>query len=287
MEVPPADPRRVAARAVGRTPEEHAALERALARRRARRAARSQQQGGTPKRRQESPAPAAGQSINETRITTTAKPQLTPEERQLNAFKRLFAIPWFKDAVLVAERERLASIRRAENRRRGIWDPEPIPRLLQGWIRRLPVPPRSYYENLADEYEAHEQDPGLVETRARIRAETGLSEIWRIVLLLVTQIPWGRWTTYPAIHEHLRETGCQCPAYQICQALCKNPLGDAVPYHRVLASAGGFGRPMNVGYHCEDEEEMCELLLQEGMELRADGSPKGVVFREFVGCPRV
>lgn len=258
------------------TAEEHA-----QEKKRARRAAQSQKQHRVGKRYRESPTLRRQSSSNLNRAVIAAKPQPTLEEQKLHISRWLDSIPDpVKQPGTEEERERKALIRR----------------LLQSQDSASPsrpLAPRPAFEPVdeearADKYEAQETDAELVETRRRIRAQPGLSDLCKIVLLLTTQLPYGVWTTYKAMQDHLIRIRRGCPIYEIGQFLAQNPLGRAVPCHRVIARAGGFGKPMELGSHYEDREEMLELLLEEGMEIRADGSPKVENFvREFVGCPRV
>ncbi|KAI1417641.1 hypothetical protein F5Y13DRAFT_151501 [Hypoxylon sp. FL1857] len=188
------------------------------------------------------------------------------------------------------ERVRRSCLRRERKhwRKRGleIWDLDPL-------MRPIPKPTGRrafdlpYHEARADKYEATEPQAELTETRRQIRAEPGLSHQCKIVLILVTQIPRGRWTTYATIHVHLLEMGYFCLEGQIGDVLAENTLGGAVPCHRVIAKCGFLGRPMDLGRHCGNHEEVVELLSEEGVKFRADGSLTDDAFRDFVGCPRV
>ncbi|KAI0011776.1 hypothetical protein F4779DRAFT_156944 [Xylariaceae sp. FL0662B] len=244
MEIPPADPRRVAARALGRTPQEHVALEHELARRRAERA-------------YERPIP-----------------QRTPRG---------------------IERRRQRQPRTHVHRHGGVGpsrvaEPEPQVQDDPGVLFRRyfdPSPERNA-EAAAYEaaYEAAERDPELVATRAAIRSQPGLSDLCKTILLLTTQIPPGRWTTYCALRDHIRDTDhCPYPVLSVGTYLNQNPLGRAVPTHRVVGQFGRFGRPFQWGVHCDDPEETADLLAAEGVGFKIDGNPKGSAFREFVGCP--
>ncbi|OTA89650.1 hypothetical protein M434DRAFT_34173 [Hypoxylon sp. CO27-5] len=221
---------------------------------RERRAARSQRQNRVTKRRRES-SPTPRQSSNKKRrvATTTANPKRTSEERQ-------------------------ASISRE------IRDSDPVP------PPQLPASQPAYeladYEALADKYESLEPDAKLVETRGRIRADPGLSDMCKIVLILTTQIPPGFWTTYETIQHHLIKMGRGCTIDEISEALAENPFGDAVPCHRVIDSGGGFGKLMDLGSHYDDQEQMLGLL-EEGFQIMDGGCAGGTELCEFVGCPRV
>ncbi|KAI1376694.1 hypothetical protein F4677DRAFT_445015 [Hypoxylon crocopeplum] len=127
------NPRRVAARAKRRTPEEHAALERVLARRRAERGAYAAQSRKRPQKRpknrkpQRKPGPQPKPIVN----SHDAPP---PPAQRFNAIDKIIR------NVRAAEQELEAAIRRDENRRRGIWDPEPLPPILHPSSR--PLSPR-------------------------------------------------------------------------------------------------------------------------------------------------
>ncbi|KAI0131740.1 hypothetical protein F4776DRAFT_627692 [Hypoxylon sp. NC0597] len=282
MEVPPADPQRVAARAVGRTPEEHAALEQALAKRRAQRAAQRQQRQRINKRTKRRPkSPEPEESSNENRVVTIAKPEPALEELKLDVSRWLDDIPGELEQPMTADEYERQALFHLIIRNS---DPGPPSRPLAPCLAYMPVSDEAW----ADRYEASETDAVLVKARRQIRAEPGLSDLCKIVLLLTTQIPFRSWTTYKAIQDHLIMIRRGCPIYEIGQFLAQNPVGDAVPCHRVIASAGGFGKPMDLGWHYDNREEMLELLLEEGMEIKSDGSAMIFGFlREFVGCPRV
>ncbi|OTA66470.1 hypothetical protein K449DRAFT_390904 [Hypoxylon sp. EC38] len=246
----PMDPRRVFFLSVLDVVQKYIAHEFAEDdRKRERRAARSERQNRATKRRRES-SPTPRQSSNKKkRVATTAKPKPTSKERQASTSREI------RDS-----------------------DTVPPP--------QLPAHKLADYEALADKYESLEPDTKLVETRRRIRAEPGLSDMCKIVLILTTQIPPGFWTTYEAIQQHLIKMGRGCTIDEISQILADNPFGDAVPCHRVIDSGGGFGKLMDLGSHYDDQEQMLGLL-EEGFQIMDGGCAGGTELREFVGCPRV
>ncbi|KAI1323468.1 hypothetical protein F5Y16DRAFT_343782 [Xylariaceae sp. FL0255] len=269
---------RVALRAIGCTPEEHAALEAALVRRRARREAIFNPPPPPSARRPQPP----GLTMNiepahprEPPLSVNSRSD-DPERRRIAALGREL-YECFKGA----ERERLRAMRRDRYGDRGSPSPE------REWWR----PPTPDYEAQADEYECRETNQELIDVRAAIRERTDLSELCRIVLLLVTQIPRGQFSTYRAIQEHVSTVLRVCPVRQIGQVLRKNPFpfvqGGSVPCHRVIDRSGPFGQNISPGFHAEDPETSRDLLADEGVALECASMRTRSTFREFAGCPRL
>ncbi|CAJ2510022.1 Uu.00g059220.m01.CDS01 [Anthostomella pinea] len=231
-------------------------------------------------RKQESVTKSKGPSVDDD-FDARRRPHTrrTRRDRERDPFfADLFALPGFKDCFAEVERARQQSLRDDPPTYRRRVDVDPYHQ----------YPPRPDYAAQADAYEAAEPDAALVEVRAALRAHLGLSDLARLVLLLTTQVPAGRFTTYRAMQEHVSEVRFGlCAVRQIGHCLRKNPLGDRVPGHRVVGQYGMFSRPLEWGMHCRDVEETVRRLGEEGVRFKADGNPKGSAFREFVGCPRV
>ncbi|KAI4866368.1 hypothetical protein F4820DRAFT_250543 [Hypoxylon rubiginosum] len=234
FEIMDIDMRRVAARAVGRTPKEHEDLERALAARRARAA------------------------------------RFRFQQRQQHRRLRL-------------------------NKERTSWELEFYNEdsEFSGTIGC------NADEAEADRLEAAERDPRMVETRRLLREHRGLSTNDMTVLLLVTQIPRGRWTDFRTLQEHIHRTKTRPElsclgsgasgrgGRRIANCLARNPFGnDRVPCHRVVETRYPDG-VVRLGAHARDGD--FDLLTAEGARFDVDDwdEPLSMPFRDFRGCPRV
>ncbi|MCJ1283779.1 hypothetical protein MMC26_003110 [Xylographa opegraphella] len=118
------------------------------------------------------------------------------------------------------------------------------------------------------------------DTRALI-VSSGLSPFRQRVLLALTQVPPGKYTTYAALADFLGSV-----PRAVGNAMRNNPFAPAVPCHRVLAADGGIG-----GFGGEwggkgDEGERIrkkrELLRSEGVRFDGRGRVVGGVWRGFV-----
>lgn len=103
-------------------------------------------------------------------------------------------------------------------------------------------------------------------------ALTGLSGWDRAVLGAVRAIPWGVVTSYGGIATAIERRGA---ARAVGGAVGRNPLGLAVPCHRVIASdgtLGGYG-----GDRLGSRDELLaikrELLAREGVFLPVESGP--------------
>ena len=114
--------------------------------------------------------------------------------------------------------------------------------------------------------------------RAEI-ASSSLSVLRKRVLLLVSLVPEGRYTTVATIKDcmnhHFEATG----QAQIIGALEKN-LWDDVPVHRVINYGGGTCLSSNP-VPAVDEEESMLLLAEEGVRFDKNGRALGSAFRFF------
>ena len=112
-----------------------------------------------------------------------------------------------------------------------------------------------------------------------VRAEidnSDLSKLAKRVLLLVTLVPEGRYTTVTAIrectHRHFQTTG----KMQVLNALERNVWSD-VPAHRVMGVGGG-GDLVSDRFVVVDEEENKALLAREGVKLDRIGRVRDAAF---------
>lgn len=118
------------------------------------------------------------------------------------------------------------------------------------------------------------------ELRAAVEA-SGLSKLAQRVLLLISQVPVGHYTTYIALKEWYCEHYNMAPKSHIASALRKNAFAPHVPDHRVVASNGGLGRVLDWGDHGEDWEVRMEMLAEEGARFDRNGRLLGASFTSF------
>ncbi|KAI0841575.1 hypothetical protein F5Y06DRAFT_194064 [Hypoxylon sp. FL0890] len=270
MEMESPHPRRVAARAVGRTIEEHTALERMLARRSATRAAHSQQQ--------------QQQHDNHRRVQT----QQEQQHRQPRLPRQVPSIASTAAPAAAAAAAAAAN----EDDRRGTRVPSPLP--------SLPRP--SEADNHSDspshldfELAIAEYPPGspqaLVLTRYAIEKHPQLSPLCKAVLVLVTQIPEGRYTTYTLLHERLLNVWGWCTRHDIGYALAESPYANTtVPCHRVIARLSRLtsdAKPQlfSFGVHCRDIRATYLLLMEEEVKFYDNGAPVREPFNGFWDIP--
>ncbi|KAK0704784.1 6-O-methylguanine DNA methyltransferase [Lasiosphaeris hirsuta] len=112
---------------------------------------------------------------------------------------------------------------------------------------------------------------------------SSLSPFQKSVLLLLLQIPPGRFTTYAVLASHLSTS-----PRAVGNALRRNPFAPQVPCHRVVATGGllgGFKGKVG-GRDGADHprlEEKRALLLSEGVKTWGrEGRVTGRAFDEFV-----
>ncbi len=84
------------------------------------------------------------------------------------------------------------------------------------------------------------------------------------VLMIVSQIPEGKVTTYGEI---ARALGNPRGARMVVWALRSGPSGLKLPYHRVVNSKGKLAPP-----HIFGEGVQHQLLLKEGVNFQEDGT---------------
>ncbi|KAI2630668.1 hypothetical protein GGR54DRAFT_163590 [Hypoxylon sp. NC1633] len=300
----PADERLVAARAVGRTPEEHAALELALSRRRARRHHAQQVD------RQVGSAAAAGSEATSgrsgsgsSRVGKKVAGKKVAVCQQPSEEEKRRATEFFLEACRISEQERLRSLRE---------DPSPDRDSGDGFDRDDDDDDddddnRHYFDN--DRHNSHHYDPfaspqpqykeepndeannptaqsptptpTLASTRALIRTHPSLSQLHKSILLLATQIPRGTWTTSEALRAHLLNLTAPSLS-ELETVLALNPLGDAVPCHRVIRRLGGDGvEPASCCWRGRANAHALSLLRDEGVRYDFEGRLRGVAFQGF------
>lgn len=118
------------------------------------------------------------------------------------------------------------------------------------------------------------------ELRAAVEA-SGLSKLAQHVLLLVSQVPVGHYTTLTALKEWYSQSYHMTPKSHIASALRKNVFAPDVPDHRVVDSNGGIGRFIDWGDHGEHWEVRREMLAEEGMRFDKNGRLLGASFTSF------
>lgn len=133
-------------------------------------------------------------------------------------------------------------------------------------------------------------DP-LATTRRSIRAHPALTPYRRTILLLLTQVPRGRYTTYKALSEAAARLSPSCTTSNpraVGSAMRNNPFAPAAPCHRVLAADGRIGG-FKGEWGAEDGgegafvREKRRLLREEGVRFDGRGRVVGGAFGGFVG----
>ena len=128
----------------------------------------------------------------------------------------------------------------------------------------------------------------LAAIRAKIEAHASLTRFRKQTLLLLTQVPRGRYTTYQALADGITKTsptltdGKKSSARAIGSAMRNNPFAPEVPCHRCLASDGKLG---GFGGVWDDESENAKkkrrMLREEGVRFDGKGKVVGGPFRDF------
>ncbi|MCJ1380338.1 hypothetical protein MMC17_003441 [Xylographa soralifera] len=147
-----------------------------------------------------------------------------------------------------------------------------------GEVKPLPTPPptaRSLSPPSSPPAADTDQD-----TKALI-ASSALSPFRMRVLLALTQVPPGKYTTYAALADFLGSA-----PRAVGNAMRNNPFAPAVPCHRVLAADGGIGgfggEWGGKGGEGERIRKKRELLRSEGVRFDGRGRVVGGVWRGFV-----
>lgn len=146
-------------------------------------------------------------------------------------------------------------------------------------ISRHPCRCRKY--RLGEPQEPKEPEAHSEELRAAVEA-SGLSKFAQRVLLLVSQVPAGRYTTITALKDWYIENHNLTSKSNIASALRRNVLAPYVPCHRVVVSNGGFGM-LDHGDHGEDWEVRMEMLAEEGVRFDKNGRLLGSTFTSLTG----
>jgi len=110
-----------------------------------------------------------------------------------------------------------------------------------------------------------------------IATSADLTPYRKKVLLLLTQVPPSRYTTYAAMSTFLKSS-----PRAVGNAMRNNPFAPAVPCHRVLAANGGIGGfGGDWGAEGRHAKEKIRLLREEGVRFDGKGKVVGRPFTEF------
>lgn len=140
--------------------------------------------------------------------------------------------------------------------------------------------------------DCEDREARMLETRALIRSHPQLTKNAKTVLLLVTQIPRGRWTDYETLQEHINESKTRLElnflsksGIGMARCLEECPFANAdVPCHRVIGERCFDGRGFAwLGSHRHN----AGLLQDEGVRFDGALNPYGRPFDDFRGCPRL
>ena len=112
-------------------------------------------------------------------------------------------------------------------------------------------------------------------------ADPPLSNLAKRVLLLVAQVPYGRYMTYIALSEVYRERWGMTSRTHMGATLKKQEWWEKVPVHRVIAKNAGIDGQIEWGQHGQDVETRRKLLEEEGARFDSRGNLLGASFREF------
>lgn len=117
-----------------------------------------------------------------------------------------------------------------------------------------------------------------------IAQQENLPDLAKLVLLMDTFVPYGRYTTYNAMREWIHEVRHKCPDSHIASALRKGASRfslDDIPVHRIVERNGGVsnfnGRACAWGDHLpESDVDTREALWKEdGGRLDKNGTILG------------
>lgn len=111
-----------------------------------------------------------------------------------------------------------------------------------------------------------------------ITTSADLTPFRQKVLLLLSQVPRGRYTTYAALSTFLHSS-----PRAVGNATRNNPFAPRVPCHRVLAANGGIGGfGGEWGAEGKHAKEKIRLLREEGIKFDGKGKAVGRPFTEYV-----
>lgn len=125
----------------------------------------------------------------------------------------------------------------------------------------------------------------LEEIYARIRSDNSLSPYRKQILMLLAQVPRGRFTYYKSLGQGWTQvygTGKINNARAVGAAMRNNPFAPVVPCHRVIAAdnkIGGFGGDW--GEDGKHANEKVRLLREEGVKFDSHGKAVGQAFTGF------
>ncbi|KAK7704753.1 hypothetical protein SLS57_010377 [Botryosphaeria dothidea] len=141
---------------------------------------------------------------------------------------------------------------------------------------------RSHFFNDHPKVKAGSPAPELLEARETIFSSKDLTPFRRFVLILLTYIPRGRYSTYGAMSSYITTQHHKSSARAIGNAMRNNPFAPTVPCHRVLAHdgrIGGFGGDW--GEQGRHAAEMKRLLAEEGVKFDSGGKAAGGPYTDF------
>ena len=101
------------------------------------------------------------------------------------------------------------------------------------------------------------------------------------VLLLVAQVPPGRYTTYVALTDHYRQRWGMTSRKNIGSVLKRPQWWDIIPVHRVILKQVWVGGSLEWGNHGQPLRERIEMLEDEGVRFDVEGKPLGSTFTNF------
>lgn len=130
--------------------------------------------------------------------------------------------------------------------------------------------------------ETEVQEPDMSIQIKRIK-DSNLTPFRKRMLILLCEIPRGRYSTYKAMSDHVTKTTHKTCARAVGSAMRNNPFAPGVPCHRVIANDGSLGG--FCGYWGENGKfasRKHELLHQEGVRFDSRGKVKGPPFRDFI-----
>ena len=130
--------------------------------------------------------------------------------------------------------------------------------------------------------EVNEEPMSVTSAIGHVSDSTNLTDSCKRILLLLPQIPYGRYTTYKTLQEHIHATWHMTSVRIIQLSIQKNRYPGIIPCHRVVAGNGGIGRGTEWGDHGFEVGERREMLREEGVRFDKNGRLLGPGFFEFV-----
>ncbi|KAF2764345.1 DNA binding methylated-DNA--cysteine S-methyltransferase [Teratosphaeria nubilosa] len=112
--------------------------------------------------------------------------------------------------------------------------------------------------------------------------KSDLTAFRKQTLILLCQVPRGRYSTYQALSDYITTSSHKTCARAVGNAMRNNPFAPEVPCHRILAADGTLG---GFGGHWGESGKFAskkhELLYEEGVRFDSKGKVKGPPFRDF------